>query len=87
MQMAGSERSARLILSILRANRSTRSGIIGVNINLDVVFKRLFDAQLELIQTQHWIAETQASNVDGIIAFDTAKNDIFISKSGQIAKL
>lgn len=87
MQMAGSERSARFILSILRANKNTKSGILGVNVNLDVVFKRLFNSQLQLIPTKQWIDDTRVPNITGIIAFNTAKGDIFISKASQIERL
>lgn len=87
MQMAGSERSARYIHSILKTNRKVRSGIIGVNTNVGVVFEKLFDTQLDLIPTQQWIAAARVSNAEGILAFDTVLNNLFVSKSAQLAKL
>lgn len=87
MQMAGSERSAHYIQSILKKNANIRSGIIGVNIDVDVVFENLFDTQLDLIPTQQWIADARVSNADGILAFDTILDDTFVSRSAILAKL
>ena len=87
IKMAGAELSARAILGILKNNSQVRSGILGLNDNLEIVYRHFFSKALKSARTNSKIEEARRENATGVIAFDVFEGNVFVSDSKLIAKL
>lgn len=87
VRMTGAELSAQAILSHLENNIDCRSGILGINDQLNVVSSKYFKCDLRNVSIMSELDEIYLANATGIIAFYLVDNNIFISHSTIINKL
>ena len=86
-KMAGAELASQVIMEMLNGNLELRSGILGLNDQLEIVSSHLSNDRLKMIPLSSSIDEVRRSNGTGIIAFDNSSGNLFISDSNLIGRL
>ena len=87
LKMSGAKPSAQAILGMLKKNYKFRSGILGVNDKLEIVFSDLFIDPLKKSPVNTSVDEANRASATGIVAFDVCEANAFVSDSKFIRKL
>jgi len=87
VNIAGIKLAAQEILNIIALNQNCSSGILVVNNNLDIVVTKLFNCSINDVSLSMVIDEVHPAHAAGIIAFDIANSNAFISNAALNKKL
>ena len=87
LKMTDAEISSHIILNVLKHNAIVRSGIFGINNQLEIVSRCLKYDKLKNIPLALNIDEISRSGATGIIAFDCVSENLFVSDSNLIRRM